>query len=195
MESRQLMSATITRLELVNADTGKDIEALKSGITLNLATLPTRHLNVRADVGSGTLSVKFGLDSNSNYRVESSLPLALAGDDGKGHYYAWTPSLGKHTLTATPYLAKFAQGTAGAATSIAFTVTNVAPPAPVGPPINSNWSMKFDEEFNGPLSSNVWTQTLWGDNQAPGDAETYDPSATSVSNGLLSISARKQTLV
>src|SRR5258708_6134098 len=89
LESRQLMSVAVTRLELVNADTGKDILALKTGITLNLATLPTKHLNVRADVGTGTLSVKFGLDANASYRTESSLPLALAGDDGKGHYYAW----------------------------------------------------------------------------------------------------------
>jgi beta-glucanase (GH16 family) len=199
LESRQLMSVAVTRLELVNADTGKDILALKTGITLNLATLPTKHLNVRADVGTGTLSVKFGLDTNASYRTESSLPLALAGDDGKGHYYAWTPSLGKHTLTATPYSAKFAAGTAGTKVSIAFTVTNVAPPTPtptpVGPPMDSTWSMNFDEEFTGPLSDSVWTQTLWGDNQAPGDAETYDPSATSVDSGVLSITARQEELV
>src|SRR5437763_10412123 len=86
LESRQLLSATITRLQLVNADTGKDILNLHGGITLNLATLPTKHLNVRADTLDGTNSVRFGLDANANYRIDSTWPFSLAGDSGAGHY-------------------------------------------------------------------------------------------------------------
>src|SRR5438874_2726359 len=67
MESRQLMSAAITALTLVNADTAQNIGPFTNGMTLNLSTLPTKSLNVRADVATGTGSVKFGYDSNASY--------------------------------------------------------------------------------------------------------------------------------
>ena len=44
--------------------------------------------------------------------MSSPSPFALAGDNGKGQYYGWTPSVAKHTLTTTPYSAKSATGTA-----------------------------------------------------------------------------------
>src|SRR4051794_32919158 len=58
LENRQLMSAGLTAVTLVNTDSTTDIGPLTSGMTLNLATLPTRQLNVRADVATGTGSVK-----------------------------------------------------------------------------------------------------------------------------------------
>jgi beta-glucanase (GH16 family) len=177
------------------ADTGKDIFTFNNGLTLNLATLPTRHLNVRADTSTDTGSVKFGYDANANYRIESNRPFALAADDGKGHYLSWTPTVGTHTITCIPYSLQFAGGTAGTKGSVKFTVTDIAPPkpAPGGPPIVGNWSMVFDDEFNT-LSSDRWTQSLWGSTVIPGDAEAYDPSAVTVNNGLLSITASKQSL-
>lgn len=197
LESRQLLSSSvITRLELVNADTGKDILNLHGGITLNLATLPTKHLNVRADTLDGTNSVKFGFDGNSNYRVDSSWPFSFAGDSGAGHYNSWTPTVGKHTLTGTSYALLNAAGVAGGGITVIFNITNVAPPVTLAgkPPVAGNWLMKFDDEFNAPLSSSRWVQTLWGTHSVPGDAEIYDPSAVSVSGGLLKLTARKQTL-
>ena len=43
-------AASITGFTLVNADTDQDLFALTPGIVLDLATLPTRNVNIRADV-------------------------------------------------------------------------------------------------------------------------------------------------
>ena len=61
-------------------------------------------------------------------------PYALAGDDGAGDYYAWTPANGAYTVTATPYSGPDATGIAGTALSINFTVTHSTPnPEITGP--------------------------------------------------------------
>src|SRR5687768_6342401 len=81
----------VTSFTLVNADTNQDIGPLSGGSTVNLAALPTRNLNVRANTNPATVgSVRFGLDGVSSYRVESVGPYALAGDTA-GDYAAWTP--------------------------------------------------------------------------------------------------------
>lgn len=196
LESRQMMAIGVNAVFLINADTSKDILNLHSSITLNLATLPSRHLNMRAAVATGTGSVKFGYDANPNYRIETKAPLAFAGDDGKGHYFSWAPTVGKHAVSVTPYTLGGATGTAGAKVTITFTVIDVAPPnpSPNGIPVAGNWAMSFDEEFNAPISSDTWTQSIWGTTLVSGDAQAYDPSAVSVANGLLTVTARRETL-
>ncbi|RYU74628.1 hypothetical protein EWM57_20380, partial [Hymenobacter persicinus] len=39
---------TVTSFTLVNADTDQDIQTLAPGAVINLSTLPTRNLNIRA---------------------------------------------------------------------------------------------------------------------------------------------------
>jgi CubicO group peptidase (beta-lactamase class C family) len=113
---------SVTALTLMNADTDQPIQRLTAGMTLTLANLPTRRLNIRAETSPTTVgSVRFGLDGVSNYRMESSAPYALAGDDA-GDYRAWTPAVGSHTVKATPYTAASGGGTAGSTVSIGFTV-------------------------------------------------------------------------
>ena len=95
---------------------------LQNGDTLNLSTLPTRHLSVRANTSPSPVgSVRFALDANGNYRTENTLAYSLAGDRD-GNYVAWTPSLGSHTLAATPYTGTNATGTVGAPLTVTFTV-------------------------------------------------------------------------
>jgi hypothetical protein len=107
---------------LINADTDQPILTLTNGTTITLASLPTRNLNVRAVTSPSTIgSVRFGLDANSNYRMETSAPYALAGDDN-GNYRAWTPSVGAHTLKATPYAGTNGSGTVGSTVTVGFTV-------------------------------------------------------------------------
>lgn len=123
---------SIINLPLINADTNQPIagyETLSDGVTLNLATLPTRNLSIRADTSPATIgSVRFGYDGNANYQTENLLPYAIAGDKS-GNFNPWTPSVGSHTLTVTPYSGSNASGTAGTAVQISFTVVdNASPP-------------------------------------------------------------------
>ena len=119
----------VTSLTLINADTDQPVPGynpMASGATLNLATLPSRNLNVRANTSPSVVgSVRFALDGNANFKTESAAPYALAGNNGS-NYFAWTPSLGTHTLTVTPYTQANATGTAGAALTVTFTVTDSA---------------------------------------------------------------------
>jgi hypothetical protein len=135
--------SAVTSFTLVNADTDQPVpgfDPMPNGATLNLATLPTRNLNVRANTSPAAVgSVRFGLDGNPSFRTENLPPYALAADDMAGDYYAWTPAVGSHTLTATPYAGGGATGTAGTPLTIAFTVTDAAggQGTPSGPAVAS----------------------------------------------------------
>ena len=118
---------TVTSFSLINADTDQPIsgfDPLRDRAVLNLGTLPTANLNIRANTNPATIgSVRFGLDGNARYHTETDAPYALAGDpSASGDYSAWTPALGSHTLTATPYSESNARGFAGASLSITFHV-------------------------------------------------------------------------
>ena len=111
----------VTSLTLYNADTKRSIQTLTNGSTLNLAALPTKNLNIRANTSPTTVgSVVFALSGTESKSVtESQGPYDLMGDDG-----AWTPAVGSYTLKATPYSASKGTGTAGTALSISFKVIN-----------------------------------------------------------------------
>ena len=123
----------VTSLTLFNADTDLPLagyDPLPGGATLNLATLPTRNLNIRANTSPATVgSVRFAYDGNANYRTENIAPYAIGGDNGQTpsgtpNYNAWTPAVGSHTLTVTPYAQ--GGGSAGTPLTLTFTVTNDA---------------------------------------------------------------------
>ncbi|WP_345161072.1 T9SS type A sorting domain-containing protein [Pontibacter saemangeumensis] len=104
---------------LFDASTKKDIRTLENGATLDLSTLPTKNLNIRANTYPATVgSVKFSLSgSASKSATESNPSYDLMGDNG-----AWVPSAGSYTLKATPYTSSGGSGTAGTALSIGFNV-------------------------------------------------------------------------
>ncbi len=116
---------SVTNLALIDADTDTVIfSSLGDGALLNLGTLPTRNLNVRADTSPTPVgSVRFAYDGNANYRTESGAPYALGGDTA-GDYAPWTPTVGAHSLDATPYTLAGATGTAGTPLLITFTVVD-----------------------------------------------------------------------
>ncbi|MBH8559378.1 InlB B-repeat-containing protein [Hymenobacter negativus] len=117
----------LTGYVLVNATNGTDIQALTSGATLNLATLPGS-LNVRATTNPTTVgSVVFALSgTQTQNQTESVAPYALFGDNGAGTYNPWTPAAGSYTLTARPYTGGGGTGTAGTPLTITFSVSNAA---------------------------------------------------------------------
>ncbi|MFC6225236.1 T9SS type A sorting domain-containing protein [Hymenobacter artigasi] len=110
---------------LVNANTGFEFMALTNGAVLDLATLPTRNLNIRANTNPATVGrVEFALSGAQTWsQTEMVPPYALFGDDGAGNYFAWTPTAGGYTLTATSYTPG---GIAGTPRTIAFSVTDGA---------------------------------------------------------------------
>ncbi|MDB5302490.1 MAG: hypothetical protein JWM97_39 [Phycisphaerales bacterium] len=238
-------TGAVTGLMLVNSATGEDIAALTDGMTINLATLPTRKLSVRADANALTRSVKFGYDAKARYHTDNAVPYSLLGDNGPAHFKRWKPTVGAHTLSATPYTRRNAKGTAGDTAVVNFTVidqpvsvsvptvpapvptptdplpipdptptpdpipaptptpdptptpTPTPTPAPTpgasGPPIAGNWNQIFADDFNSMPSSNTYVNTMWGTTHFAGELQNYDPSAVSVSNGILSLTATRQS--
>ncbi|WP_246455322.1 malectin domain-containing carbohydrate-binding protein [Hymenobacter citatus] len=123
----------VASFTLVNADNSQDIRTLTSGETLDLATLPTKNLAIRANTGSSTVgSVALKLTGTlSKETVDNTSLYTLFGDDN-GRYTPWVPQVGTYSLTATAYSAGQAGGTASAPLAINFSVVNkVAAPAVV----------------------------------------------------------------
>ena len=116
----------VVSFTLVNALTDLDIQPLPSGSTLNLAALPTRSLNVRANTSPATVgSVTFALSgAATRAHTESVVPYALFSDTN-GDYNPWTPPLGSYTLLATPYTGGSGTGAAGTPLTITFTVIDI----------------------------------------------------------------------
>ncbi|GAC1372836.1 MAG: hypothetical protein NVSMB30_14100 [Hymenobacter sp.] len=194
----------VSSYTLVNADTNVDIQPLATGDTLNLATLPTRNLNVRANTSPATVgSVVFALSgAQVQNHTENVAPYALFSDNA-GVYYAWTPPLGTYALTATPYSATNGTGTAGTPLTIAFSVTNqlvrlaatpatgadpaVAYPNPSG---DGRFSVRMPAAFHGPvryhlltvLGATVASGTLPSDNAPP--AQLLDFSRVMSATGI-----------
>ncbi|SOD92497.1 putative Ig domain-containing protein [Spirosoma fluviale] len=123
----------VVSMSLMNADNLEEIKVLTSGEQINLATLPTRNISIRANTNPGTVgSVKFNLTGARNHSItESIIPYALFGDNS-GRYNPWTPGTGQYTLTATPYKNSGGGGTAGTALTLNFSVINQAPGSRLG---------------------------------------------------------------
>ena len=127
----------VTSFTLINANTEQPIagfDPIPADATLNLATLPTKNLNVRSNTTPGTVgSVRFGYDGNTNFGTENNSPYALASDND-GNYNAWTPTVGAHSVTATPYTGPSAGGTAGTALTLSINVTDSGGTTPTPTP-------------------------------------------------------------
>jgi len=116
---------SVTSLNLVNADTEKDVQTISNGSIISLSTLKLTKANIRS-VTTGTIAnVKFVLSGKqSKTFTDVAAPYALHGDDGKGNYFygSWDPpATGTYTLKATPYDSK---GVAGVSKTITFTFSN-----------------------------------------------------------------------
>jgi glucose/arabinose dehydrogenase len=113
----------VTGFTLINADTDQPVpgfDPILSGALLNLGTLPTRNLNLRADTSPSTVgSVRF--DADGALSTQNGAPYALAGDTA-GDYFPWTPPVGAHSVTATPYTLADAGGAAGMPATVTFSV-------------------------------------------------------------------------
>ncbi|MBC7871591.1 MAG: putative Ig domain-containing protein, partial [Chitinophagaceae bacterium] len=134
----------VTSFTLVNADTEADIATIVNGATYDLAALPTRNLNIRANTNPTVVgSVRLNLNNGQIVRTENGGPYTLIGDNNN-NYFGFTPPIATHTLTAIPYSASNANGMAGLSLTITFTITDSGsggggnlPPA-ILPPANQD---------------------------------------------------------
>ncbi len=110
---------------LVNAVSDQDLFELQDGAVINLATLPTNKLNVRADVeltAGGSVTFE---RNGVHVRTENTAPYAMAGDNPSGNYSVWTPAVGDYEICATPHSGYGGTGVSGPTECIRFTVVNI----------------------------------------------------------------------
>ncbi|THD67499.1 PKD domain-containing protein [Robertkochia marina] len=119
-EADQVVSFT-----LINAATDNDLFDITEGIIIDLNSIGTPSLNIRANTSPAVVgSVIMQLSGPvSNSRTESVAPYALFGDSS-GNYFNGSLTPGDYSLTATPYTAGGGGGTAGTPLVINFSVVN-----------------------------------------------------------------------
>lgn len=137
---------------LVAADTNTPLpgyDVLPDGAVLDLAQLPTRRINIRANCEPQLVgAVRFSLAGVDPYgapltlvvpeahsfpnQIEIYFPYMLAGDPSiigeqlPQHSFAWTPPVGRYTLTATPFATMKGSGARGEPLTIQFEVVDGA---------------------------------------------------------------------
>jgi hypothetical protein len=99
---------------------------LTDGAVIDLAQTPAISIRANSAAGARVSSVRFGVNSTITYRMESTAPYAIAGDNSLGDYYPWVVDPGTYTVTATPYAEKNGGGTAGTPVTVTFTIRKSA---------------------------------------------------------------------
>ena len=118
---------SVTSFTLVNADNEQDIMTITNGMTIDVTTLPTLNLNIRANTTSDVESVQMQLTGSLSQTVtENFAPYALYGDSS-GNYVAQAFVIGNYSLTANPYSGSSLGGTLGNALSVNFEFTDQDP--------------------------------------------------------------------
>ncbi len=74
------------------------------------------------------------------------------------------------------------------------TPTNPAPIAsPSAPSIPGDWSLSFADEFNAAPDPQTWIDSIWGMTHWNDEWQIYDPSAIRADDGVLTLTATKQS--
>lgn len=116
------MAGEVVNFTLLDADAEQDIRNLADGDTIDLSALASPNISIRANTNPQVVgSVKFDFNGVNGFRVENVYPYMLGGDIQPDHWPVEMPD-GDYTLTATPYSAPQAGGTAGTPQTIHFTV-------------------------------------------------------------------------
>ncbi|MBA2401455.1 MAG: carbohydrate-binding protein, partial [Bradyrhizobium sp.] len=120
----------LSSFTLINAATDRPVagyDPIPQNAVIDLDALGLSSISLRFNSTGTVGSVRFGLDANSNHRVDNGAPFSLAGDSG-GDYAPWAFTTGSHTVSATPYSKANASGKVGSRQSVTFTLMR----APVG---------------------------------------------------------------
>ncbi|MBM1107838.1 BspA family leucine-rich repeat surface protein [Aurantibacter crassamenti] len=119
---------TIIAFWLVNADNEQDLFPITDGLQIDISSLPTQNLDIRAETGTDTESVGFELlGTQSITRSESVPPYALYQDLPIGDYIGHNFDLGEYTLSGTPYTENSLNGDSGETVTIDFEFIDSTP--------------------------------------------------------------------
>lgn len=120
-----LAAPRITGFSLIQLDSPRAVlRPLQDGDRINLAELPTRRLNVRADsLPDRVGSLRFAYRGREKFNTELVWPYTLVPNDGrKGP--VWDVAPGLHTITATAYTGSYGNGLRGEPLTVTFTVVD-----------------------------------------------------------------------
>lgn len=95
----------VVSFSLIDTKTQKPIkhyEKVTKNDKISIGKLPTRLINVSANVEGGPGSVRFLVPQKKLNRVENKAPYSLAGD-AYGRFLPWRVVPGKYSLAAVPY--------------------------------------------------------------------------------------------
>jgi hypothetical protein len=135
---------SVTSFSLINADLDTVVpgyEAMAPGAVLNLASLPSRNLNIRVNTNPSVVgSVEIQFDSTRV--IEDIEPYALCGGTGLNYNRCSNLVVGSHSISAVPYSSANLAGTKGSGLSISFSIVDPAPapsssPQPIPSPSSS----------------------------------------------------------
>jgi hypothetical protein len=110
-QDERVDSFAVTSVTLINADTGQPVEGFDprpDGAVINLAKLPTRNINFRANTSPEQVGQVVFSSGNTGI-VADGPPYAMYGygrsylNSSRLGYHGYTPEPGKETLTVSPY--------------------------------------------------------------------------------------------
>ena len=113
------ITLSIGTLWFYNAANGERLFEMEEGMTIDLAALPSRMVNIEAVVSGEAGSVGFDLDGTPTR--ENVFPYFIGGDSN-GVPRNWSVEVGPHVLTVTPYLAADLGGEPGTPLVLNFVV-------------------------------------------------------------------------
>ena len=111
----------ITGFSLIGIDSDQPLPGyanVSGTIEVDLSETPafTVIAHFSGDVGS------VHLETTGRSKVENAAPYSLTGDHGGDYRSAWSPSVGWHTVTATPYSRRSLGGDTGSAGQLVISV-------------------------------------------------------------------------
>lgn len=110
---------------LINADTNEDLFTIEEGMQIDINSLPTMHLDIRANTTEDVESVRLSIaGALSNSRTESLLPYAMFQDLPIGDYKGSDFVIGDYMATAVPYSDDSLRGEMGNPFTINFSLTD-----------------------------------------------------------------------
>jgi hypothetical protein len=122
-------AGAVTGFSLIAADAPRaplpGYEELRDGAVIDLASLPTRRINLLARTEPGVVgSLRFAVDDDENFNTEITAPYTIVTGKGRAKDRSWLPRLGRHTITAIPYSGTYGNGERGVSVSLTLTFVN-----------------------------------------------------------------------